>query len=163
MARALIVGCGCRGRELGVELVADGWLVRGTTRDPARLGEIEAAGIEAALVDPGKIGDVLDHVADVTLLFWLMGTASGDVDVVAALHGSRLERLIEELVDTPVRGVVYEAAGSVAGDVLERGVEVVEYARATWRIPAAVIAADPADSEAWRIAMLAAASRFIAG
>ena len=35
MARALIVGCGCRGRELGSALAAAGWQVRGTTRDPA--------------------------------------------------------------------------------------------------------------------------------
>ena len=31
----------------------------------------------------------------------------------ADLHGPRLETLLERLVDTPVRGVVYEAAGTV--------------------------------------------------
>ena len=32
VARALIVGCGCRGRMLGQRLVEDGWAVRGTSR-----------------------------------------------------------------------------------------------------------------------------------
>ena len=58
MARALIVGCGCRGRELGRELIEAGWQVRGTTRDPAKLAEIEAAGIEAMIADPDRIADV---------------------------------------------------------------------------------------------------------
>ena len=44
MARALIVGCGCRGRELGRELLAEGWQVRGTSR--------RAEGLEAELCVP---------------------------------------------------------------------------------------------------------------
>ena len=51
MARALIVGCGCRGRELGAALAQRGWLVRGTSREPASLAAIEAAGIEAVVAD----------------------------------------------------------------------------------------------------------------
>ena len=46
-----------------------------------------------------------------TILCWLMGTATGDPERVAALHDGRLRMLWEKLVDTPVRGVVYEAAG----------------------------------------------------
>ena len=38
-----------------------------------------------------------------------MGTASGIPESLAALHGPRLQTLLEKLVDTPVRGVVYEA------------------------------------------------------
>jgi prephenate dehydrogenase len=54
MARALIVGCGCRGRELGMALIERGWVVRGTTRDQAGLAAIEAVGIEPALADPDR-------------------------------------------------------------------------------------------------------------
>ena len=50
-----------------------------------------------------------------------MGTATGDPERVAALHDGRLRMLWEKLVDTPVRGVVYEAAGPLPPDVLERG------------------------------------------
>ncbi len=111
MARALIVGCGCRGRELGGRLLADGWAVRGTTRDPDRTDAIEAAGIEAAVADPDRLMTVLDLIGDVAVLCWLLGSASGEPDEVAALHGPRLERLLEEIVDTPVRGIAYEAGG----------------------------------------------------
>src|ERR671910_136887 len=77
MARALLVGCGCRGRQLGRRLRADGWEVRGTTRDPERTGEIERAGLDAVLADPDRVGTVLDHVGDVTVIAWVLGSAVG--------------------------------------------------------------------------------------
>lgn len=149
MARALLVGCGCRGRELGRALRDDGWEVRGTTRDPDRAGELEAAGIEAAVADPNRIGTVIDHVADVTLVAWLLGSAGGDAEAVEAIHGPRLERLLEELVDTPVRGFLYDGAGSVDGATLREGARVVGQASERWRIPVAVIEHDPADWRGW--------------
>jgi hypothetical protein len=149
VARALLVGCGCRGRELGARLRDDGWEVRGTTRDGDRLGEIERAGIEPAIADPDRVGTVLDHVADVTLVAWLLGSASGDSEAVAALHGPRLERLLEELVDTPVRGVLYEGGGSAPASVLRSGAQLAVGAAARWRIPVAVIEHDPADWRGW--------------
>ncbi len=159
MARALIVGCGCRGRALGARLRGAGWQVRGSTRDPGNTDEILAAGLEAVVADPDRVGTVLEHVGDVTLLFWLLGSAAGQPEVMAALHGPRLERMLEEVVDTPVRGVVYESSGSVPVDLLEGGVGIVTAASDRWRIPAAVVEADPRDWEAWLEAMLAAAER----
>lgn len=149
MARALIVGCGCRGRELGRRLAGGGWAVRGTTRDPERAAGIEAAGIEAAVADPDRVGTVLDHVADVAIVCWLLGSARGEPGAVAALHGPRLERLLEELVDTPVRGVAYEAAGTVEAGSLEAGEKALAAARERWRIPYALIRAEPGDPDAW--------------
>lgn len=162
MARALIVGCGCRGRALGVRLRESGWQVRGTTRDPGTVDEIASAGLEGAVADPDRVGTVLDEIADVTLVFWLMGNAAGDDEAVAAVHGPRLERLMEEVVDTPVRGVVYEAAGSVAAALRRGGAEIVRSASERWHIPVAVVEADPADLQAWLDAMFAAAGRLTA-
>jgi nucleoside-diphosphate-sugar epimerase len=159
VARALLVACGCRGRALGARLREAGWQVRGTTRDPGNSDEILAAGLEAAVADPDRVGTVLEQVGDVTLLFWLLGSADGDAEVVAALHGPRLERLLEELVDTPVRGVVYEAAGSVPAEVLEGGAVIVTTASERWRIPMEIVDADPVDWESWLDAMLAATDR----
>ena len=110
MARALIVGCGCRGRSLGGALLERGWVVRGTTRDPGRLAAIEEAGIEAVVADPDRIGTVVDQIEGVSLIFWLFAAPDGGEDALDALHGPRLERLLEEIVDTPVRGFVYELA-----------------------------------------------------
>ena len=45
--------------------------------------------------------------------------------LLAAIHGPRLERLLEEIVDTPVRGFVYEARGTVDRGLLARGGAIV--------------------------------------
>jgi hypothetical protein len=121
LARALIVACGCRGRALGGRLARKGWSLRGSTRDPAHLPEIEAAGIEAAVADPDRPGTLLDLVGDVTVVHWLLGSAEGEAEELAEIHGPRLERLIERLVDSPLRGFVYEAAGTVPGRFLQQG------------------------------------------
>jgi len=162
LARGLIVGCGCRGRSLGARLRGAGWQVRGTTRDPGTVDDIVSAGLEGVVADPDRVGTVLDEIADVTLVFWLMGTATGDDEAVAAVHGPRLERLMEELVDTPVRGVVYETGGSVPLELLGRGAEIVRTAAERWRIPVAVVDADPGEPDAWLEAMFAAAGRLTA-
>ena len=163
MARVLIVGCGCRGRALGQRLIADGWQVRGTTRDPGTVAEIEASGIEAVVADPDRVGTIYEQLDDVSVVVWALASARGDEEAVAALHSGRLERILEKLVDTPVRGFVYEAVGSVAAEHLVAGRALVEREQATWRIPFALIEADPADHEAWTQAaydaVLAAISR----
>ncbi|HWI95273.1 MAG TPA: NAD(P)H-binding protein [Solirubrobacterales bacterium] len=139
MARALIVGCGCRGRELGAGLREEGWAVRGTSRREDGLAAIEAAGIEPALADPERPATVLDLVADVAAVYWLLGSARGEPENLEAIHGSRLERLLERLVETPVRRFVYEAHGSVDPEILAGGAALVERAAETWRIPVEVM------------------------
>ena len=106
MARALIVGCGCSGRELGRSLIDAGWSVRGTSRREEALGGIEAAGIEAVSADPLDLGTVTDLIGDVTVMVWLLGSAGGPG--ADAVNGDRLESLMAHLVDTPVRGFVLE-------------------------------------------------------
>jgi uncharacterized protein YbjT (DUF2867 family) len=137
MARALIVGCGCRGRELGVELLAEGWQVRGTSRRREGLDAIEAAGLEAAQADPAQPGTVLELVGDVAVLVWLLGSARGKEDELAAIHGRSLRRVLERLVETPVRRFVYEAAGTVGPRLLGEGEKLVHEAGERWRIPVA--------------------------
>jgi len=135
VARALIVGCGCRGRELGGRLLAEGWAVRGTSRREQGLAAIEVAGIEAALADPNRPGTLLELVGDVAVVYWLLGSAVGDTENLEAIHGPRLERFLERLVETPVRRFVYEASGTVAEELLERGAATVRAASERWRIP----------------------------
>jgi uncharacterized protein YbjT (DUF2867 family) len=149
VARALIVGCGCRGRSLGKRLLAQGWQVRGTSRRAEGLAQIEAAGIEPALADPADPGSVLDLVADVTVVNWMLGSAQGEPEQLAAIHGPRLDRLLERLVETPVRGFVYEMAGSVDPVLLARGKEAVEAASETWEIPVSFVFVDPGDRLGW--------------
>jgi len=152
VARVLIVGCGCRGQALARDLRAAGHAVRGTTRDPARAAAISAAGAEPYVGDPDRVATLMGALSGVTILCWLMGTATGDHERVAALHDGRLRMLWEKLVDTPVRGVVHEAAGPLPSDVRARGRAVAETAHRTWRIPLVLLDADPADHDAWRAA-----------
>ena len=115
--------------------------------------------MEAVVADPDRVGSILDQVGDVALVFWLLGSALGEPEAIAAIHGPRLERLMEKLVDTPVRGFVYEGAGRVPRRHLEGGAEIVREAAERWRIPVEVVDEDPGDWEAWTEAMLAAAER----
>jgi uncharacterized protein YbjT (DUF2867 family) len=134
---------------LGERLLVEGWAVRGTSRREEGLAPIEAAGIEAALADPDRPGTLLELVGDVAIVFYLLGSAEGDPESLAAIHGPRLERLLEHLVDTPVRGIAYEASGSVDSAILTAGGKLVRTASRTWRIPAEILDGEPDDSGEW--------------
>ena len=105
--------------------------MRGTSRREEGLAAIEASGIEPALAEPDRPGSVLELVNDVAVLVLLLGSTSGSEEELAAIHGPRLERLMEHLVETPVRGVLYEGT--------EGGAEVVLSAGRTWRIPVEIV------------------------
>lgn len=151
-----MVGGGCRGLDLARELVAEGHAVRAVTRRREARAAIEAAGAECWIGDPDVIGTLRYALDNVTVLLWLLGTATGPAEQVGALHGSRLRMMLEKTADTTVRGVVYEAAGSVAPDALAAGVEEVRRARRTNEIPYALLRADRADGAAWVAAARAA-------
>jgi hypothetical protein len=76
--------------------------------------------------DPDRIGTLMGALAGVTVVCWLLGDVP-ELD----LHGGRLRMLFEKLVDTPVRGVVYERAyegEAIALDAAER-----------WQIPVEIV------------------------
>jgi uncharacterized protein YbjT (DUF2867 family) len=157
LARCLIVGCGCRGRALARELIARGNAVRGTTRRESRLSAIEAVGAEAVLGDPDVVGTLVrafDHVAVACLL---LGSAHGSAAQLSALHGTRLDMLLARMLDTTVRGVVYEAAGTVDPALLLAGASLVRERCVESRIPYALLEAAPDDSAAWLGAAVEAA------
>ncbi len=155
------MGCGCRGRTLASELAARGHGVRGTTRREERRADIEAVGAEAVLCDPDRLATLTPHLEGVSVLVWAMGSATGGHEAVAALHGPRLESMVQTLVDTPVRGVVYEAAGSVAPAVLASGERVVLRVAGANRMPAEIVRTGPGDERAWVAAMAAAVDRVL--
>jgi hypothetical protein len=156
MARALIVGCGCRGQELARSLIADGHLVRGTTRQPGdRLAAIEAAGAEAVIADPYRLATITPLLFGVSVVVWPMGNATGTDDEIEAMHGPRLESLLAKLVDSGVRGLVYEAGGSVQAELLAAGSEQVRRAGQWFRMPVSIVEMDPDDTGAWVAAMRA--------
>jgi uncharacterized protein YbjT (DUF2867 family) len=144
-----MVGGGCRGLDLARELVAEGHAVRAVTRRPEGRAQIEAAGAECFLGDPDVVGTLRYALDNVTVLLWLLGTATGLPGKIAALHGSRLRMMLDKTTDTTVRGVVYEAVGPVGGDALAAGVEEVRHARRTNEIPYALLETGRDDGAAW--------------
>jgi hypothetical protein len=156
VARVLIVGCGCRGSSLAATLGEHA--ARGTTRSPARLAYLERAGIDGVVADPDRLAGLVPALAGVSVVCWLMGSAQGSPEV----HGTRLRTLMEHLVDTPVRGLVYEAAGTVDAALLEQGASIVREASETWHIPAEIVDTDPAAAhDEWLAAMTAAVGRVL--
>jgi predicted dinucleotide-binding enzyme len=153
VARVLIVGCGCRGQALARTLIAEGHAVRGTTRDPGRLAEIEAAGAEPATADPDRLATMMSAIEGTTVVCWLMGTATN----ADALHGARLESMLEHIVDTPVRGLVYETGAVERAE----GTAAARRVGSTYSMPIEILDADPANHDDWRAAALTAVTRVL--
>ncbi len=108
MARVLVVG----GAGRAAELASSGHVIE-----------------QADGVDPARLVTLTPRLEGVSVLCWLFGEADDE-----ALHGGRLTSLLEYLVDTPVRGFVYERSADHPG-----GEEIVARASDTFRIPCAVI------------------------
>ena len=123
--------------------------MRGTTRG-AHVAEIAETGAEPYVGDPDRIATLMDALHGVTIVCWLTGTIpDGD------LHAGRLRMLWEKLVDTPVRGVVYEG-------MLPEGEAIARAASETWQIPLEVLDGDPLRDE-WVADAAAAVNRLLGG
>jgi len=147
--RVLLIGGGCRGLELTRSLVADGHAVRAVTRGEARRQAIEDAGAECWIGDPDVVGTLRYALESVTIVVWALGTATGTPEAVAALHGPRLEMMLSKVIDTTVRGVVYEAAGTIAAQAFATGMAELERMGRLNEIPYAIVGTDPSDRVAW--------------
>ena len=99
---------------------------------PDRAAALAGAGHvveEADGVDPDRLVTLTPRLEGVTVLCWLFGD-----DDRPALHGDRLGALLEFLVDTPVRGFVYERSTAYPD-----GEHLVAQANTTYRLPTRVI------------------------
>jgi len=150
VARILLLGGGCRGRQLAAGLLSDGHAVRITTRSDDGRAAIEATGAECWLGTPDRLATLRGALDGVTIACWMLATAQGSPEQLSELHSTRLEFFITQAIDTTVRGIVYEARGTpeqraapAAGGLLVR--------RMTERnqIPLACLAEDRADADRW--------------
>jgi hypothetical protein len=101
--RALVVGGNDRALAVARDLVADGHAARLVAEDEAFAAAALDAGAEPWDGTPDRIGSLRYGLDNVTVVLWLLGDR-----VEGELHGSRLEMLLERLIDTTVRGFVYE-------------------------------------------------------
>lgn len=140
-------------------LVERGHTVRGTTRDPRRRSEIEAAGAQCVVGDPDRVGTLVSALDHVSVLVLLLGCAEGSSEKVAELHGPRLEMLLSRTTDSPIRAIVYEAHGTTEAKLLREGAELVRAYGARTLTPTELIEADPAQPEGWLRAALMSVER----
>jgi hypothetical protein len=149
VARILIVGGGCLGRELAPRLIEQGHALRITTRDEGHRPEIESTGAECWIGTPDRLATLRGSLEGVTLACWMLARASGDPEQVRVLHGSRLELFVRQIIDTPVRGLIYDASpGVLPPGLLAGGVDIVRSLSELNAIPLRVLAAD-ADDQGW--------------
>jgi hypothetical protein len=144
VARILIVGGGCRGRRLAVELVQRGHALRVTTRGDGGRAAIEATGAQCWIGTPDRLATLRGALDSVTIACWMLTGARGDAEQIAALHGSRLEFFLSQAIDTTVRGFVYDAwpaQGGVGADALAGGSRIVGRLAQLNAIPARVLGA----------------------
>lgn len=94
------------------------------------------------VADPDRIATLTGALEHAGVGCILLGSATGSAQAVAALHSSRLEMMLLRMLDTTVRGVVYEAAGTVDASVLAGGSKIVRRFCEDSRIPYALLS-DP--------------------
>ncbi len=150
MARILIVGGGCRGRQLAAGLLSDGHAVRITTRGEPGRAAIEGLGAECWIGTPDRLATLRGSLDGVAVACWLLGTAVGSAEDLAALYTTRLELFLTQAIDTTVRGVVYEPASmAVPLPAAEEGAALARRLTELNRIPYTALVREPADAEGW--------------
>jgi hypothetical protein len=143
-------------------MVLEGHAVRITTRSDAGRAAIEAAGAECWIGTPDRLATLRGALDSVTIVCWLLGSAVGDEQELRALHSSRLEFFLTQMIDTTVRGLVYEARGTgPASKLPAAGEALTRVLTARNEIPAAFLTADPQDQDAWLSAARAAVSSLL--
>jgi putative NADH-flavin reductase len=150
VARLLIVGGGCRGLRLAEEAGRSGHAVRIVTRAEDRRAQIEATGAECWIGDPNRLGTLRGVLDGVTIACWLLGGAIGPEEQLRALHSERLRAFLESAIDSTVRGLLYEGAGSsMPAGALAEGERIAREIAQRNSIPLAILDADPADISLW--------------
>jgi hypothetical protein len=131
-------------------MVNDGHAVRMSTRSEDGRAAIEAAGAECWIGTPDRLATLRGALDSVTIVCWLLGTASGPPEQLDALHSSRLELFVTQAIDTTVRGFVYESCGAGPSAALAaEGERVVRTLTERNAIPVAFLTGDPQEQKAW--------------
>jgi hypothetical protein len=125
--------------------------VRVVTRDETRRQEIERAGAECWIGNPDRLSTLRAALENVTVVCWLLATATGPAEEVRDLHGSRLEFFLGQSIDTTVRGFVYESGGTVVpAETLVAGTEIARRITSKNAIPLKLVEVDPRATSAWQ-------------
>ena len=108
------------------------------------------------IADPDRVGTLAPAFEHIGVACLLLGSATDP-----ALHATRLDMLLSRLVDTTMRGIVYEARGSADPAVLRGGAERVSAFCDDARIPYVLLDADPGHYRRWTDAAVEAVDRVL--
>jgi hypothetical protein len=167
VARLLILGGGCRGRQLAAEVVSEGHAARIVTRSEVGRETIEATGSQCFVGDPNRLGTLRGALEGVTVACWLLATATGSSEELNDMYLSRLPAFLGAAVDSTMRGFVYEAPAGAAGvdgefaSAIGEGGRAVEDVAARNAISIAALTADPHDVDLWMRAARATLSPYL--
>jgi hypothetical protein len=164
VARILVVAGGCRGRELAGRLTGEGNAVRITSRSGGARLEIEGVGAECWPGDPGRLATMRGALDGVGVACWLLGGATGGPRELVELHTVRLEFFLTQMIDTTVRGFVYEARGTTAAaGALAQGEEIARRVCERNAIPLVVLDRAAAEGGPWQQQARAAIEQLLIG
>lgn len=149
MARLLIVGGGERCVSLSQALKERGHVTRIVASGEGEREALKRAGAECWIGDPLRLATMTGALEGVTIVCWLLGDANGSEEEVEALHDARLRAFLERVIDSTVRGVVYEASGSAPESVLSRGTDVAREMTERNAIPLRLLTESPTQRERW--------------
>ena len=108
-----ILGCGWLGLPLALSLIENSHRVKGSTRDPDKLGQIKNYGIEPYLLElsPDLISDNAESFFDSEILVINIPPARRD-DIVE-FHSKQIENIIAALNHSPIKKVIFTSSTSV--------------------------------------------------
>ena len=174
------MGGGCRGRALAQELRERGHAVRITTRSERGRAAIEATGAECWVGTPERLATLRGALDGVAIACWLLARAEGAEQQLLELHRERLQFFLTQLIDTTVRGFVYERGddrqladgrsgddqrreeGATPAAVLAAGEQTARRLTERNAIPLALLCADASERPAWLAAAHEAVERLLA-
>lgn len=109
-----LLGCGWLGLPLGRHLVEQGYGVKGSTTTPAKMEDIEAAGIEPYLIElaPEVTGEHVDDFFDADLLFLNVPPPRGRDDL-RAVHLRQIEAVRDAAAAAPIDWILFASSTGV--------------------------------------------------
>jgi hypothetical protein len=153
VARVLILGGGCRGRQLAAGVLEQGHAVRIVTRSEPGRAAIEAVGAECFVGDPNRLATLRGVLEGVTVACWLLATATGSPAQLRELSVSRLPAFLGTAIDSTMRGFLFEAPAQAA--------RLVRDLAARNALDAVPLTVDPRDTGHWLAQARAALAAYL--
>jgi hypothetical protein len=148
LARVLIIEGGDRALRLAELLVEEGHAVRLTTDDEDRREAITDLGAECWIGTPARLATLRAAIENVSVVCWLLAEMPADNGQLSDLHTSRLEFFLGQIIDSTVRGFVYETLGTtVPTELRERSTAIAQDICMRNLIPLQIVDADPSAQE----------------